>query len=86
LELLIASGLLSGLETASANLKKWTPLAYHPRIVRGNIRDIKRVHSALKDMSSLPAKKKHSFNLPPREFGPPRAAILRYPKNEPDDL
>ena len=77
MELLLESGTLTGLETASIDLRHWTPLAYHPRIVRGRIRDLERVHEVLTELSTLPIAK----NDPsvPIQVGPPQAAILRRP-------
>ena len=81
LEMLLESGTLTGLETASVDLNRWTPLAYHPRIVRGRIRDLARVHEVLTEMSTLPARKRNPKHVPSRpELGPPNAAVLRKPK------
>ena len=81
MELLLESGTLTGLETASVDLRHWTPLAYHPRIVRGRIRDLERVHEVLTELSTLPIAK----NDPsvPIQVGPPQAAILRRPGKTP---
>ena len=83
MELLLESGTLTGLETASIDLRHWTPLAYHPRIVRGRIRDLERVHEVLTELSTLPIAK----NDPsvPIQVGPPQAAILRRPRRTPSD-
>ena len=78
LELLLESGTLTGLETASNDLRHWTPLAYHPRIVRGRIRDLEKVHEVLTELSTLPLPKGNESV--PIQVGPPQAAILRRPK------
>jgi hypothetical protein len=78
LEILLESGTLTGLETASVDLRRWTPLAYHPRIVRGRIRDLGRVHEVLTELSSLPARKRGVSRA--KELGPPPAAVLKRPK------
>ncbi len=75
LEMLLESGTLTGLETASIDLHHWTPLAYHPRIVRGRIRDLERVHEVLTELSTLPMVKGRDDST--KLVGPPQAAILR---------
>lgn len=65
MEDILQSGRLTGLEVASSDLKRWTPLAYHPRIVRGRVRDFDKAHAMLRDLSALPAKKQDfSQHLP----------------------
>jgi hypothetical protein len=76
LEELLQSGKLTGLESASPDLHRWTPLAYHPRIVRSRIRDFQKAHQALTDLSALPAPKRHAIIA---DLGAPLAAILRRP-------
>lgn len=78
LEMLLESRTLTGLETASIDLHHWTPLAYHPRIVRGRIRDLERVHEVLTELSTLPAVKGRDDST--KLVGPPQAAILRRPR------
>ncbi|MCA9563191.1 MAG: hypothetical protein KC561_06865, partial [Myxococcales bacterium] len=79
LEMLLESGTLTGLETASADLARWTPLAYHPRIVRGRVRDLDKVHEMLRELSALPVKKR---DLIVPHLGPPLAAILKRPQRD----
>lgn len=75
LEELLQSGKLTGFETASPDLHRWTPLAYHPRIVRNRYRNLDQAHQLLAEMSALPAVAK------PKPM--PRAAIVRRPKHRP---
>lgn len=82
LEVLLESGTLTGLETASVDLHHWTPLAYHPRIVRGRIRDLEQVHEVLTEMSSLPVRKKNPQGTPAEA---PGSAILRRPRRRRKD-
>ena len=78
LEVLLASGILTGLEEVSSDLNHWTPLAYHPRIVRGRVRDIKQVHQELKRLSALPASKETIEFEEEAEI--PLCAIVKRPK------
>ena len=69
----LQSGKLTGLEVASPDLNRWTPLAYHPRIVRGRIRDFDRAHEMLRERSALPARKQNPLPILPL------AAVVRKP-------
>ena len=51
---LLASGRLTGFEQASSNLRTWTPLIYHPRMVLAEDVDPETTHSMLQRESDLP--------------------------------
>ena len=83
---LLQSGKLTGLEVASSDLQHWTPLAYHPRIVRGRVRDIDFTHDRLTSDSSLPRAKMDDDQFEDSQLGSPQAAIIRKPRpKSPED-
>jgi hypothetical protein len=51
---LLASGRLTGFEQASSNLRTWTPLIYHPRMVLAEDVDPETTHRMLQTESDLP--------------------------------
>lgn len=51
---LLASGRLTGFEQASSNLRTWTPLIYHPRMVLSEDVDPETTHRMLQTESNLP--------------------------------
>lgn len=51
---LLASGQLTGYESASSDLQHWTPLLYHPRMALTGRADPDRTHELLHEKSSLP--------------------------------
>lgn len=51
---LLASGRLTGFEQASSNLRTWTPLIYHPRMVLAEDVDPETTHRMLQTESNLP--------------------------------
>ena len=51
---LLASGRLTGFEQASSNLRTWTPLIYHPRMVLAEDVDPETTHRMLQKESDLP--------------------------------
>lgn len=82
MEELLQSGHLTGLELASPDLNRWTPLAYHPRIVRGPVRDFDRAHQLLTELSALPASKRDPAIT---QEHLPKAAIMRRPRRPPGE-
>ncbi|MBN1947865.1 MAG: hypothetical protein JW797_19520 [Bradymonadales bacterium] len=78
LESLLTSGILTGLEEVSADLNHWTPLAYHPRIVRGRVKDLRQVRKELKKLSELPAPRGSEDLFEPDV---PLCAIVKRPKH-----
>jgi hypothetical protein len=83
---LLQSGKLTGLEVASSDLQHWTPLAYHPRIVRGRIRDIDSTHDRLTSESTLPRARVTDDQFEDSQLGSPQAAIIRKPRpRSPED-
>lgn len=51
---LLTSGRLTGFEQASSNLRTWTPLIYHPRMVLAEDVDPETTHRMLQTESDLP--------------------------------
>ena len=51
---LLTSGRLTGFEQASSNLRTWTPLIYHPRMVLAEDVDPETTHRMLETESDLP--------------------------------
>lgn len=52
---MLASGELTGFESASADLKHWTPLIYHPKMTLSGEIDPDATHGMLHNRSTLPA-------------------------------
>lgn len=52
---MLASGELTGFESASADLQHWTPLIYHPKMALSGEIDPDATHGMLHDRSTLPA-------------------------------
>lgn len=52
---MLASGELTGFESASADLQHWTPLIYHPRMTLAGEIDPDATHDMLHNHSTLPA-------------------------------
>lgn len=52
---MLASGELTGFESASADLQHWTPLIYHPKMTLSGETDPDATHGMLHDRSTLPA-------------------------------
>ena len=90
---LLSSGQLTGFESASADLKHWTPLIYHPRMILTETVDPDATHELLHSETDLPqmSAKPHrvdlenltaTSDLPPMDSGPstPLAAILIKPR------
>jgi hypothetical protein len=51
---LLSSGLLTGFESASADLRHWTPLIYHPRMILTETVDPDATHDLLHSETDLP--------------------------------
>ncbi|TVQ97527.1 MAG: hypothetical protein EA398_14530 [Deltaproteobacteria bacterium] len=87
LESLLSSGLLTGYETISGDLRKWTPLAYHPRMIASRDSDPEATHRILEQYSDLPAPSAAADSVPTSSLaalldekpGAPAAGILHRP-------
>lgn len=76
LDELLASGDLTGFESASNDLRTWTPLIYHPRMtLRGQI-DPDATHNVLHQRSDLPTASRAASGLDLEAFGEDEEAAV----------
>lgn len=66
---LLASGRLTGFEQASSNLRTWTPLIYHPRMVLAEDVDPETTHRMLQTESNLPKESAVQRRVDLAQFG-----------------
>ena len=71
---LLASGRLTGFEQASSNLRTWTPLIYHPRMVLAEDVDPETTHRMLQTESDLPKESAVQRRIDLAQYGEPSAA------------
>ncbi len=77
---LLTSGILTGYESVTRDFVRWTPVAYHPRIVLADSVDPDLTHDALSGVSDLPAPAPKREVVPedPRTAAePPLAVVFR---------
>ncbi|NQW62932.1 MAG: hypothetical protein HQ461_08890 [Deltaproteobacteria bacterium] len=71
---LLASGRLTGFEQASSNLRTWTPLIYHPRMVLAEDVDPETTHRMLQTESDLPKESGVQRRIDLAQYGEQSAA------------
>ena len=76
---LLASGRLTGFEQASSNLRTWTPLIYHPRMVLAEDVDPETTHRMLQTESDLPKESAVQRRIDLAQYGEQTAATEEAP-------
>jgi len=76
---LLASGRLTGFEQASSNLRTWTPLIYHPRMVLAEDVDPETTHRMLETESDLPKESAVQRRIDLAQYGEQTAATEEAP-------
>lgn len=71
---LLTSGRLTGFEQASSNLRTWTPLIYHPRMVLAEDVDPETTHRMLQTESDLPKESAVQRRIDLAQYGEQTAA------------
>ncbi|MFT5992737.1 MAG: hypothetical protein ACJA1R_000997 [Flavobacteriales bacterium] len=66
---LLASGNLTGFESASSDLRTWTPLIYHPKMMLAGEIDPDQTHDVLHKRSDLPAASRAAEAIDLETFG-----------------
>ena len=76
---LLTSGRLTGFEQASSNLRTWTPLIYHPRMVLAEDVDPETTHRMLQKESDLPKESAVQRRIDLAQYGEQTAATEEAP-------
>ena len=76
---LLTSGRLTGFEQASSNLRTWTPLIYHPRMVLAEDVDPETTHRMLQKASDLPKESAVQRRIDLAQYGEQTAATEEAP-------